>query len=84
MTVTARFKLNAIVDQGGDHVTASFGAHVGKGSEDFAKYTPWGELKMGITKGANALKMLEVGKVYDLAFNEADLTENNAAVKVSE
>ena len=81
MTVTARFKLTSLVDYNSDSVQATFQAHTGKGSEDFQKYTPSGEIKMMLTKGCNALKMFTVGAVYDLAFNEAVLAEAGAAVK---
>lgn len=82
MTVVARFKLESLSDAGSDTVQATFRAHVGKGSEDFCKYTPWGELKMGITKGAKALDQLVAGFVYELAFNPVDLSEANSAVKL--
>lgn len=47
--------------------------YAGDGSENdtFNKYTPWGELKMGITN-PEALASLEIGKSYYLDFTPVE------------
>ena len=70
MTVIARFKVESLNPCSDDHVIVKLRAHTGPGSEDFAKYTPWGEMSMGITKGSKALEELQVDKLYEVSFKE--------------
>lgn len=46
-------------------------ADIGPGSEDFTKYTPWGDIRFGITKEATtAQRTFLVGKRFKVTFEE--------------
>lgn len=77
MNVRAKFKCEEIkhnFEPKPDDVSANitFRAVYGDGKEnkDWSKYTPWGELKMGITNPA-AIAAFEQGKEYYLDFTPA-------------
>ena len=68
MTVQAKFKVVALMPSGPNDTILSMQACTDEGSRDFAKYTPWGELRMGIHNDAPALKEFELYKEYTLTF----------------
>ena len=74
-TVRAKFTCHTI-DVNDEHEgikTVRFSA-VTDGSEenkDFTKYTPWGEVEMGIDGEVPAADFFEVGKEYYLDFTKA-------------
>ena len=70
MSVKARFICRNVEKTGNDDFIVRFDAHTGPGSEDFAKYTPWGQITMGLNKDAKAASLFEANKVYTLTFEE--------------
>ena len=66
VTVTAKFKVDRI-----DNTTLYMSAvTTDKENKDWAQYTPWGTITMGITN-PTALKQFEVGSEYLLTFEKA-------------
>ena len=72
MIVQAKFKCDGTeTSQSGDTVV-NMSAFTGPGSEDFSKYTPWGQLKFGLSAGVKAAEFFEAGQVYTLDFKKAE------------
>lgn len=76
MTVKAKFRCNTIVDtkhQGGSYRHVSFSAIYGNEGEnkDFAKSTPWGEIKLQIDESTAAFDAFIPGKDYYINLSEA-------------
>lgn len=69
MKVLGKFKCEAVTPTGtGEDAVVTLRAHTGPGSEDFAKYTPWGDIRFGLSGGTRATQAFVPGKVYDVTF----------------
>lgn len=68
--VTAKFQCTEKIERvGGKEI--KFTADHGENS-DFTKYTPYGEILMGISIDSKADKLFNVGKYYHLIFEPVD------------
>lgn len=77
MSTKAKFRCNNVVDtkhQNGSFRMVSFSAIYGKDGEnkDYAKATPWGELKMQIDESTPAFDAFTPGKDYYLTIEQVD------------
>jgi hypothetical protein len=72
MSVKAKFRCNAITDYGGQKQAQMSAVYSDKGENaDFAKATPYGELKINIDSEMPASNYFKPGKSYYLHFEEA-------------
>lgn len=70
MSVIAKFKCNEVKD-GQVSLSAVYDPNPESENGKFFKYTPWGDLKMGIVND-NALSQFEEGKEYFITFEKAN------------
>lgn len=70
MKVKAKFKCASITEFEGGGKEVKLTAAIGKGNEDFSKYTPSGELRMLITPETTAHTYFKPGSVYSLLIEE--------------
>ena len=71
--VKAKFQCIAVTDFGGQKQAQLQAVYSGSGeNEDFAKATPYGELKINIDMDVPASNFFKPGKSYYLTFDEAE------------
>lgn len=68
--IKAKFKCASITEFEGGNKEVKFTAAVGKGNEDFSKYTPSGDFRMFITPETTASTYFKVGATYSLLIEE--------------
>jgi hypothetical protein len=71
MSVAARFKIDRVTRPNAEGVYVQLSAAIDGGNEDWAKYTPAGQITMSVNGPASAWFEERLGQVLALTFDDA-------------